>query len=65
MFDEVLKKSLVYSHKYNTNTNTGTGRTLESTYKPSLSPDKRNNSSAKSDQLSVRPQYCYCLSKYF
>ena len=63
LFDEVLKKSLVYSQKYG-GTNSGkvggqgTGRGLESTYRPSLSPDKRNNSSAKSDQLSVGRGHC-------
>ena len=60
LFEEVLKKSLVYSQKYG-GSNSGKQPTqggpqvkpLESTYKPSRSPDKRNNSSAKSDQLSL------------
>ena len=59
LFEEVLKKSLVYSQKYG-GSNSGKQQSqgpqvkpLESTYKPSRSPDKRNNSSAKSDQLSV------------
>ena len=55
LFDEVMKKSLVYSQKYSTGTggqNKGLG-----TLKPSLlSTDKRNNSSAKSD-LSVSDHY--------
>ena len=53
LFDEVMKKSLVYSQKYSTG---GQNKGL-STLKPSLlSTDKRNNSSAKSD-LSVSDHY--------
>ena len=53
LFDEVMKKSLVYSQKYST----GGQNKGPATLKPSLlSTDKRNNSSAKSD-LSVSDHY--------
>ena len=54
LFDEVMKKSLVYSQKYSTGGGQNKGL---ATLKPSLlSTDKRNNSSAKSD-LSVSDHY--------
>ena len=52
LFDEVMKKSLVYSQKYNTSKQT-VNRNTENVYKPSFSPEKRKNSSAKSEHISV------------
>jgi len=50
LFDEVMKKSLTYSQKYNTSQTRKTAE-LQSL---KLSPEKRNNSSAKSE-ISVTP----------
>ena len=56
LFDEVLKKSQVYSQKYNTgaglNKNGANIKNLDQNFRLSISSEKRNNTSAKSD-LSV------------
>ena len=51
LFDEVFKKSLVYSQKYNTGSNKV--KPQEQQIKLTLAPEKRANLSARSD-LSVR-----------
>lgn len=50
LFDEVMKKSLVYSQKYNANLTKQTGQNKNQL----IIADKRHNSSAKSD-LSITP----------
>jgi len=58
LFDEVLKKSQVYSQKYSTGTgvnkNSGNTKNLDQNFRLSISSEKRNNTSAKSD-LSITP----------
>ena len=55
LFDEVMKKSLTYSQKYNTSQTRKTAE-LQSL---KLSPEKRNNSSAKSE---ISVSFTYVLS---